>query len=1459
MKKIALAILIMLLGVACAFGQEPQFDWTIRMENGSDYDPRHLLVDSVGNIYISGVFNYTMDFDPDPFVAHTLTSQGVKDMYVAKYSAQGELLWVLQYSPIYNYEMGVIDMELTPEGDVYVLGYSTHSQGSNVFYYFIKRISNTGLLQSNFTYYGGGGNPGKTYINDFAISRSGAIYVTGRYREDYPANTSHIVLKKIVADSIVWETTMSGSQNNEVGGRSITIDSLGNIYYSGTYSGITDFDPGPGTENLSGSGNNFICKLDSLHNFIWAKKFGDDECFSSSLKIDQVGNVIYQGNLWSSGYFNPNGSNYLSSLGHMDVIILKLDQNGNFVWVRQFGSTENEYSWGLEVDAYNNIYSCGGFSLTVDFDPGVGSFDLTSSGFMDAYVLKLDPMGNFIWVYQAGGTYDDYCFSMAISNANNVCFTGNGRGDVDFDPGFGISNISSPYTFGFLSKFTQPHSTGANFYASSSIVYNSESISFYDISTGNPSAWHWDFGDGTTDTVQHPVHNFQNPGTYTISLGVSNGITSDTLVKVDYISVNVQYEGPVFESALLFPYMSAVNYAVPKSLSVDPLGNIISTGKFTAEIDFDPGASTAALSTTSQYDYDIYISKLNSIGEYEWAYDIGGLNTASTANNNSMVVDQLGNLYFAGGFNGNVDFDPGPGVCNLYQPATGGGQSDIFILKLSSSGTFIWAKAICSTSKDEAECLVLDSDGNIYITGYYGATCDFDPGNGSYIMQGSGYADAFILKLDSGGNFIWAKNVAGAGTDFARSAVVDSNDNIYVAGAFEGSVDFDPGPSFSALVANNQDVFVLKLDSAGEFNWAVNLDASLSNSSSIDIDSFGNLYLTGYFNDTVDFDPGPDTCLLVSNGVEDIFICKLDGAGILQWACNVGGNINDELSSLTIDASGNTYTQIRYFGIVDLNPGAGTYYANSNDFGASALIKTDSDGNFIWGCQLEAPPSCHLVKENDNLYFTGPYYNNWDLDPGTGTFTFPSNGIYISKLSQHFGADFTASSANVNLWDTIHFYDLSTQLPTTWHWDFGDGTTDSVQNPSHIYQDTGTYTVVLIASNNNYSDTITKTNYIHVLNPINQQVILLIQGWSIISTYIDPLQNNIDTIFSIASSQMVLMKDESGYVFWPAFNLNLIGQLTIGKAYQIKMLSQQSLTITGTQVDPANTSLNIPAGWSLLGYLRSAPGDISILMSSIASEITIVKNGDGFVFWPAFNVNTIGNMVPGQGYQIKMGSQQTYTYPANSVNVKSATSTVPTTSRILKNTGSNMTLGLQTNGLKAEQEILVYSQSGLLVGAGIVEDNFTAITLWGDDETTPEMDGLLDGEVFTVKLSGEEETIVEIEAWIEGDGKYETNKIAIAGVSSNFQFHVSNFQLYQNIPNPFTLETEISFFLPVDCLVELNIFNLVGERVSALISEEITKGRHSIKFNSTDLPAGTYFYRLKTPEFEKTRKMVLLK
>ncbi len=393
-------------------------------------------------------------------------------------------------------------------------------------------------------------------------------------------------------------------------------------------------------------------------------------------------------------------------------------------------------------------------------------------------------------------------------------------------------------------------------------------------------------------------------------------------------------------------------------------------------------------------------SPLYASGDLLWAKGMGGTNNDE---GNSIAVDSIGNVYTTGHFQDTADFDPGAGSANL----TSAGGADIFISKSDSDGNFLWAKSIGGMGYDTGICIAVDSNGNIYTTGNYTGTVDFDPNAGASNLTDTGGGDIFVSKLDTNGNFVWAKNMGGAYFDEGSDITLDLSGNIYTTGSFGGTADFDPGVGISNLSsAGGADIFVSKLDNNGGFVWAKNMGGTGPDTGlEIRLDSNGNIYTTGRFGNTADFDPGASPFNLTSAGLWDIFISKLDNNGNFVWARSMGGAEDDDGYSIALDSNDNIYAMGGFSGTADFDPGPGIFNLTSAGYEDIFISKLDADGNLLWVKSIGGPSYDYggtiALDSGNNIYMTGIYAGTVDFDPDTGISNLVSVGgkadIFVSK------------------------------------------------------------------------------------------------------------------------------------------------------------------------------------------------------------------------------------------------------------------------------------------------------------------------------------------------------------------------------------------------------------------------------------------------------------------------------
>lgn len=483
-----------------------------------------------------------------------------------------------------------------------------------------------------------------------------------------------------------------------------------------------------------------------------------------------------------------------------------------------------------------------------------------------------------------------------------------------------------------------------------------------------------------------------------------------------------------------------------RDLSVDSLGNTYICGFFTGTEDFDPGSGV--VNSTSNGGYDAFVLKLDSNGDFVWVKTFGG---TSSDDAKSIAIDNVGNIYLTGYFQNTVDFDPGVGVYNI----TSVGGADIFIQKLDSNGNFIWVKSIGATNHEISRAITIDNLGNPIITGYFEDTVDFDPGAGVFNLTSAGGDDVFLLKLDINGNFVWARAIGGTGLSRGESVSCDKNNNIFITGYFDGTVDFDPGSGVTNITAQNTDCFIEKLDDAGNYVWVKVLSGHLNSSESIYVDDYSNVYTTGSFSGNIDFDPGPGTQSYISQGNRDIFILKFDSIGNYLSVITYGRyNSNSYGRDIIVDQYENIYATGKYNKNVDFDHGPNTYILNG-----SASTTTNSRAAYVTKIHY-CPSTYNAIVVNH----CGPY-----TAPSGAIYT--SDGIYTDIIPNSKGCD---SIITINYTDKNSLTFMTIDRCSSY----------TVPSGTTTYTSTGTYTVYDTLPNTYGCDSI-----LNILLSINDQYV----------------------------------------------------------------------------------------------------------------------------------------------------------------------------------------------------------------------------------------------------------------------------------------------------------------------------------------------------------------------------------
>ena len=474
---------------------------------------------------------------------------------------------------------------------------------------------------------------------------------------------------------------------------------------------------------------------------------------------------------------------------------------------------------------------------------------------------------------------------------------------------------------------------------------------------------------------------------------------------------------------------------------------------------------------------------------------------------------------------------------------------------------------------------------------------------------------------------------------------------------------------------------------------------------------------------------------------------------------------------------------------IDLTVNTGDYQLHQETI--RVPVETYSDGTITVSIIRQNAGTGAMINEialEENTLsdpVLGPHFSGCANNTGSNaTVVVPTSASIIGNLTLEVGDEIAIFNANDSLCAGIGIWDGTNLAISAWGDDSQTGAIDGLLSGEtmsiHIWDQSADVEYANVDVTYNPGNGIYSSNSFHViasldLNDIISQEIALGTGWNMISSYVIPEDPNLWTLFDGMTADMILMKNGQGQVFWPAYFINQIGNWNRVQGYQIYMLNNQTLTITGTPVIPENTPITLNAGWNLVSYLRSTPMPIDQALTTITGQFLLVKDNAGRVYWPAYFINQIGDMQPGQGYQIYMVNGAVLTYPANNAVLAAHTMYTPVAepthfTTCQTKTGNNATLVLAGENLGLDMidgyelgsgdEIAVFDETGeMCVGVVKVTDTEDPVTLtvWGDNKQTEVRDGLLAGEgmEFRVWSQATDKEMDAATTFHVGDGLYQ--------------------------------------------------------------------------------------------------------
>ncbi|HNR20736.1 MAG TPA: T9SS type A sorting domain-containing protein [Bacteroidia bacterium] len=452
---------------------------------------------------------------------------------------------------------------------------------------------------------------------------------------------------------------------------------------------------------------------------LFANKVGGQQFDQAmGVAVDAIGNVITTGYFVGTSDFNSSiVDSFITSKGSHDVFVVKNDSAGNFLWAFGIGGTSDEFNYTSPVvDAIGNIYVCGVYSDTVDFDPSPNNeYKLASNGQYDGFIAKYTSNGGFVWAKSFGGLYNDDVYQLCGSANGDVLFAASYNDSADLEPD--TSLITMYYSNGITDIF------------------------FGRITSAGNIIWLKTMGGIDYDHPNSISENYS--GEIILQGGFTSSFDADPGTGV-HILTGSNAPGFIAKYTQTGDYVWAhgFNSFSPFSSMSDAAGNIYSCGYINANVDLDPGPDTNKVFVVGSF--DAYVAKYDINGNYKNAFGIGSNNLdvaygIGFINTNQIVV--------GGYFYNSADFNPSPAVTNALASF---GFGDVFVAQYDSALNYINAFKAGGAMFDFCRNIAVYNNQSLVIAGGFTDVADFDPSATLQTLSSTGGSrDGFIVQYGS--------------------------------------------------------------------------------------------------------------------------------------------------------------------------------------------------------------------------------------------------------------------------------------------------------------------------------------------------------------------------------------------------------------------------------------------------------------------------------------------------------------------------------------------------------------------------------------------------------------------------------------------------------------------------------------------------------------------------------------
>jgi hypothetical protein len=979
------------------YDQQRRLLWNVSLGG----DPSHMTEDNVGNIYIYGNTTASFDADPGPGVV-TLSTTGQLRGYIIQLDPLGQFVWAYEWNCYTSFLSSI-----------------AFDQSNNLYMY--------GNFQGTLDTDPGAG------VNNIVSTGSGSFNDILMMKLS-PGKTVLHVMRPTAASSYNALTGELFIENNT-------------IYVCGSVNGTVNFNP-LGTASLQNTGastvRSFVAKYDT--SLIFKNLVLWDAPNSPHISSAGLGNVIVSGACNSPFDANPSAATNMTAYGGLYTI--SLDTAFNYHWNFSLNMASFQSAiYRVVENTTGDVLLLGEFRSTIDLDPSAANFSLTpvSAPTPDVFMGLYSNAGNFKTGIKVSSSAFKNIKNVTIGDGKRVFLPLGYRGTTDLDPGAGVMQYSGsgPGNAPLLIEYSlcTPNRTTI-----SPVICRDATYVFGDSTFNTTGTYKWIYNSPVScDSIVTLNLTVNQPDTRLLS-------TRDTLMC--YNSAGTSFQWMNCTDNALVPAQTNSYYFPP-----------------------DNDSYAAIITSSGCTDTTQCVQRLQNSNPGNPALDWGSfwVGNGFFGSDRTMITDQYGNFYVTGRWQNNARlhmdlWNQSNGIINSFLTYGGGGSDDGFIAKYNNDGVLQWAYPFGSNGtggeNDGGTSLAVDKDGNVYATGYYTKVTDFDPEqNSAVIIQpisaltgGSDYT-AFILKLNSSGQFVWVKTMGDQYRWIKPLSIALAPDgSIAIGGDMENgaNVDFDPGPGTAIITGGG---FFAKYDNSGNYLGGLGLpESSISDCTSLTFDSQNNLIIAGTMSANTDFDLSAGSYILTSGSSDmNYFLAKYSPSLGFLWAnrngshstyiypktslqtdrnniiyvmrfstlmkYNTSGTLiytyplsatgySTTTHAFDIDNAGNVYITELVQGTVTLQPGK-TLAAGA---GQKLVAKYNRDGTNAWGFLMGYGTAEHplgiAADDKGNVFVVGTGMPTpFDIDPSAAVYNLNTLGTsFVAKYGNSCSAIDTAAT-----------------------------------------------------------------------------------------------------------------------------------------------------------------------------------------------------------------------------------------------------------------------------------------------------------------------------------------------------------------------------------------------------------------------------------------------------------------